>query len=113
MQEVIKLPNKTSPDSPVGGEERNREIGVYGEKKEYDYPLLDHTEIGEKFDLFDFDSGSKITGSKFVYFKNEAALLELALCSWAMQKVASRGYAPLTTPEIVHSSLLEGCGFAP
>ena len=49
-----------------------------------DFEAVDHLVLGEKYDLFDFDNAAKITGSKFVYFKNEAALLELALCNWAI-----------------------------
>ena len=59
-----------------------------------------HLEIGHMFDLLDFANASKLTGSKFVFLKNEAAILELALCNWAMNKVTKRGYVPITTPDI-------------
>jgi seryl-tRNA synthetase len=36
----------------------------------------------------DFENASKLTGNKFVFLKNEAALLEMALCSWALNFVA-------------------------
>ena len=57
-------------------------------------------EIGHTFDLLDFANASKLTGSKFVFLKNEAAMLELALCNWAMNKVMKRGFTPVTTPDI-------------
>ena len=59
-----------------------------------------HLEIGQKFDLLDFASASKLTGSKFVFLKNEAAILELALCNWAMNLVAKKGYTAVSTPDI-------------
>ena len=49
--------------------------------------MKSHLEIGEEFDLFDFKSASKLAGSKFVYLKNEAALLELALINWVLNFV--------------------------
>lgn len=52
------------------------------------------------FDLMDFANASKLTGSKFVFLKNEAAMLELALVNWAMTKVAKKGFTPITTPDI-------------
>jgi len=52
------------------------------------------------FDLMDFANASKLTGSKFVFLKNEAAMLELALVNWAMTKVAKKGFTPFTTPDI-------------
>ena len=47
-----------------------------------------HTEIAAKFDLVDFINASKLTGNKFVFLKNEAAQLELALSNWAFNFVA-------------------------
>lgn len=48
-------------------------------------------EIGKKYDLFDFENGTKITGSKFVILKNQAAILELALINWAIDYVRKKG----------------------
>jgi seryl-tRNA synthetase len=46
--------------------------------------------------------------------KNEAAMLELALCNWAMQYVARKGnFTPVTTPDIARQSVVEACGFQP
>ncbi len=60
-----------------------------------------HLEIAEKFDLLDFCNASKLTGSKFVFLKNEAAMLELGLVNWALQLVARKSdWTPVTTPDI-------------
>lgn len=72
-----------------------------------------HLEIGEKFDLLDFHNASKLTGSKFVFLKNEAALMELALVNWALSFVAKKGFTPMTTPDIAKVNVVEGCGFQP
>jgi seryl-tRNA synthetase len=37
-------------------------------------------------------------GEKFYYLKNEAALLELALVNWSIQKLVSKGFTPILTP---------------
>ena len=50
---------------------------------------------------------------RFVYLRRAAALLELALCNYAMQKVASKGFMPMTTPDLVRESVLVKCGFQP
>jgi seryl-tRNA synthetase len=63
--------------------------------------------------LFDFDSGAKITSSKFVILKNEAAILELALTNWAIDYVRKRGYTFQITPDVCKTSIIEGCGFMP
>lgn len=61
----------------------------------------------------DFINASKLTGNKFVFFKNEAAQLELALCNWAFNLVAKKGYTPVTTPDLARSTIVEACGFQP
>lgn len=40
-------------------------------------------------------------------------MLEMALVNWTLSEVMKRGYTPLTTPEIVRSSIVEKCGFQP
>ena len=115
VEHALKLPNKTHVDSPVGGEEQNVEITKGGPPitTSENAKVFSHLEIGQKFDLLDFASASKLTGSKFVFLKNEAALLEMALCNWAMNLVAKRGYTPISTPDIARQSVVEACGFQP
>jgi seryl-tRNA synthetase len=101
VREALKLPNKTHLDTPIGGEENNkviRTVNGYVSKTK-----LSHIEIAEKFDLLDFGNASKLTGNKFVFLKNEAALLEMALSNWALNLVAKKGYEPMTTPDIARS----------
>lgn len=40
-------------------------------------------------------------------------MLEMGLVNWAVSEVMKRGFLPLTTPEIVRSSVVEKCGFQP
>lgn len=63
--------------------------------------------------LVDFDNAALVTGSKFYYLRNAAALLEMALVNYAFQKVASRGFTPIMTPDLVREGVLEKCGFRP
>ena len=85
-------------DSPVGDESKNRVEYEWGTPKNSD---VGHLYIADRFDLLDFQSGSKITGNKFVFLKNQAALLELALINYAVQLVSKRGdFKPVLTPDI-------------
>ena len=73
----------------------------------------DHLQLGQELDCIDFDTAAEVSGSKFVYLKRAAALLELALVNYAMQKVVGRGFVPMMTPDLVKESVLEKCGFQP
>jgi seryl-tRNA synthetase len=110
LSAVLKIPNLTHPDSPIGPESNANVIKTIGEPKGNNN---DHLEIGKRFDLFDFDNGTKITGSKFVILKNEGALLEQALINWAIDNIRKRGYTFIITPDIAKNTIIEGCGFNP
>ena len=97
-------------DSPVGDESKNQVVETYGECRK---SVVSHLDIGERFDLLDFANASKLTGSKFVFLKNEAAMLEMALTNYAMAKVSSRGFEAVITPDIAKQQVVEACGFQP
>lgn len=96
------------------GSELNNKVVRTNSEKYKSHNKKSHLEIGEHFDLFDFQSASKLTGNKFVFLKNEAAILELALINYAMNKVAKKpGFIPVTTPDLARANVLEACGFQP
>ena len=74
-ERLLGLPNLVHPDAPVGGEEKFRELRRVGEPRSFDFEPLDHLELGRRLDLLDFESGTKVTGQKFYFLKNEAVLL--------------------------------------
>ncbi|KAK6139557.1 hypothetical protein DH2020_026703 [Rehmannia glutinosa] len=113
QQEAQSVPNMTHPDVPVGGEDCSAVRKLVGKPKEFSFSIKDHVQLGKDLDLFDFDAAAEVSGSKFYYLKNEAVMLELALVNWAVSEVMKRGFTPLTTPEIVRSSVVEKCGFQP
>lgn len=113
MSETFKLPNRTHHEVPIGDESKSELLFTKEKKPTFDFEPKTHLELGEQHDLFDFDNGAKLTGSKFVFFKNQAALLEMALINWAISKAVSKGFTPITTPDVTRTDVLEGCGFQP
>ena len=108
------IPNLTHPEAPAGGEEAS--IDVRRGKTAiptFDFQPLDHVALGEKHDLFDFEAGSKVAGHGFLFSKNDAVLLELALQRYAVEILARRGFTLTTTPDLARDSILEGTGFMP
>ncbi|XP_024169037.1 serine--tRNA ligase, chloroplastic/mitochondrial isoform X1 [Rosa chinensis] len=113
QQEAQCIPNMTHPDVPIGGEDSSTIRKMVGIPREFNFPAKDHLQLGKDLDLFDFDAASEVSGSKFYYLKNEAVMLEMGLINWTLLEVMKRGFTPLTTPEIVRSSVVEKCGFQP
>lgn len=108
------LPNLTHPDVPDGGEHDANELG-FGKtpKPEMDFEALDHLELGEKHDMFDFEGGARVAGSGFYFLRNAAVRLDLALQQFAISFLGDRGFTPVTTPDVALTSVLQGTGFNP
>lgn len=111
---MLTIPNLLAEDSPFGeSDTENLLLRSYLSPKEFDFLPKDHVEIGKALDLVDFDSGSKVTGPKFYFLKNEAVQLESALKLFALKLATEMGYTPLLTPDLAKRSILTGTGFNP
>ncbi|KAJ0025684.1 hypothetical protein Pint_08380 [Pistacia integerrima] len=113
QQEAQCIPNMTHPDVPIGGEDCSTIRKMVGSPYELNFPVKDHLQLGKELDILEFDAAAEVSGSKFYYLKNEAVMLEMALVNWTLSEVMKRGFTPLTTPELVRSSVVEKCGFQP
>jgi seryl-tRNA synthetase len=108
------IPNMTHPDAPVGktGDD-NKVIRVFGEKPQFSFKPKDHVDLIQLLDLADLEAGSRVTGQRFYFLKNEGALLELALIQYAMSTLVREGFTPIITPDLARNTVLEGIGFLP
>ena len=112
--EARKIPNMAHPDAPIGkGEENNREVRQAGKAREFDFEPRDHVKLGQDLDIVDFESGTKVSGTKFYYLKNEGVFLELGLIRYALDILIKKGFTPYITPDIAKEEILEGTGFNP
>jgi seryl-tRNA synthetase len=112
--EARKIPNMAHPDAPLGKEDKdNLEIKRVGEPKSFDFLPADHVKLGQDLDIIDFDSATKVAGTKFYYLKNEGVFLELALVRYALDILVKRGFTPFMTPDVAREEILEGIGFNP
>jgi seryl-tRNA synthetase len=112
-REARLIPNHTHPDVPIGEESEARLIRTFGPESHESKRSKDHLSICEELDLADFDAARVVSGSKFVYLKNEAARMELALSSWAMDEAMRLGFTPVSCPDLVRDEIVDSCGFAP
>jgi seryl-tRNA synthetase len=112
--EARRIPNMAHPEVPPGKEDKdNLEVKRVGEPGVFDFTPADHVKLGQDLDIIDFDSGTKVSGTKFYYLKNEGVFLELGLVRYALDILARRGFTPFITPDIAREEILEGIGFNP
>ena len=104
------VPNIIFDDVPLGGEEDSVEVKHWGEKSTKGQ---DHLDYAMSRNWIDFERGAKVAGAKFYYLKNELVLLEQALIQYALNKLYSKNFIPMSTPDMVSSKVLEGTGFNP
>ena len=111
----LELPNLLDESVPKGKDENdNLEIRNWGEPKEFNFEPKDHTELGEKNGLIDFESASKISGSRFAVMSNDYALLHRALIHFMLDvQTNENGYIEHYVPSIVKSESLVGTGQLP
>lgn len=109
------IPNLTHPDAPIGADDTaNTEIS-FGKTPipQFDFQPKDHLELGKLHDLIDFESGARVAGAGFYFLRKDAVLLDLALQQFAVTELSSRGFVPISTPDVAHSQILHGIGFMP
>ena len=112
--EGAKIPNMAHPEAPRGKEDKdNLEIKRVGEPTVFAFEPKDHVQLGQDLDLIDFDTATRVSGTKFYYLKNEAVLLEMALVRYALDILRKKGFTLFTTPDIAKTEILEGIGFNP
>jgi seryl-tRNA synthetase len=113
-EEMLKIPNMTHPDSPIGKDDtENVELRRVGEIPAFDFEPKDHVELGESLGIIDFEAGTKVAGSKFYFLRGDAVLLELGLVRYALDMLIERGYEPTITPDLARDEALVGTGFIP
>ena len=111
---LLQIPNMTHPDAPVGTDAAaNKVISTSGEPQTFDFKPRDHVALCEALDLADFEAGTRVSGQKFYFLKNEGALLEVALVQYAMRTCVDAGFTPIITPDLARAEVLEGIGFLP
>ncbi|HPO03212.1 MAG TPA: serine--tRNA ligase [Treponemataceae bacterium] len=109
-----QIPNMAHPDAPVGKEDKdNTEVKRVGTPTAFSFEAKDHVQLGEELDLIDFEAGTKVSGVKFYYLKNEAVFLEQALIMYAMNLLRKHGFTPFITPDVAKEEILYGIGFNP
>lgn len=106
LRGIGNILDKTVPKGKDDSE--NVPLKHVGKKPTFNFPVRDHIEIGQICDLFEFDTASKVAGARFVYFKNEAAVLDMALQRYAVDKLIKAGFSMHWPPFMLNRAALEG-----
>jgi len=98
---LLRVPNIPYADAPVGPDESfNAVIRTEGEPPQFDFEPRDHVALIEKNDWADLSGVTQVSGSRTYCLKGALALLETKLMAWALEKIATAGFTPITVPAI-------------
>ena len=111
---LMSVPNLPHESVPVGSDETgNVEVRRWGTPRQFDFELKDHVDLGAALGL-DFETGAKLSGSRFSFLKGKIAKLHRALAQFMLDtQTEQHGYTECYTPYIVNREVLEGTGQLP
>lgn len=112
---LLSIPNIPHESVPIGDtEDENVEIRKWGEVKEFSYEAKAHWDLADELGILDFERASKVTGSRFVFYKGLGARLERALINFMMDyHQEQHGYEEILPPYIVNRDSMTGTGQLP
>ncbi|UXH76945.1 serine--tRNA ligase [Roseateles amylovorans] len=111
---LMSVPNLPHDSVPVGADEAgNVELRRWGTPRTLDFSPRDHVDLGAPLGL-DFETGAKLSGSRFTFMKGPIARLHRALAQFMLDmQTQEHGYTECYTPYIVNREVLEGTGQLP
>ena len=112
---IMGIPNLLHDSVPVGkNEDDNVEIRRWGEPRSFDFTVKDHVDLGAVNSWLDFETASKLTGSRYVVMHGQMAKLHRALTQFMLDvHTTEHGYTEVYVPYIVNSDSLRGTGQLP
>jgi len=112
---MLSIPNIPHESVPVGEDEDDNVLDrEWGDVPQFDFEAKPHWDIADQLGILDFERASKVTGSRFVFYKNLGARLERALMSFMMDIHADEhGYEEMLPPYMINSTSMTGTGQLP
>ncbi|WP_337896970.1 serine--tRNA ligase [Mesomycoplasma ovipneumoniae] len=113
-QKILEVPNLPDDSVPFGNSELdNQVIYHWGQPKKIDPKIKPHYEFGKSKDILDFKRAVKISGNRFVIYKNLAAKLVRALINFMIDTHVNSGYQEIVPNTLVLENSLYGTGQLP
>ena len=112
---MLTIPNIPHPSVPIGDtDEDNVEVRKFGTPTSFDFEAKAHWDIGEGLGILDFETGAKVSGSRFTFYKGLGARLERSLISFYLDTHTTKnGYEEVLPPYLVLRESMVGTGQLP
>jgi seryl-tRNA synthetase len=113
-KKLVELPNLPHVSVPKGNTDADNEI-VYeeGVLPQLADDAVPHWELASKYEIIDFDLGSKVTGAGFPFYRGKGARLQRALINFFLDEALEAGYLEYQPPLLVNEDSGYGTGQLP
>ena len=111
LYQIPNVPHTTVPNGQT--DEDNEEVYREGEVPTLHDGSKPHWELASKYDIIDFELGTKITGAGFPVYKGKGARLQRALINYFLDKNTAAGYNEIQVPHLVNEASGKGTGQLP
>ncbi|MCB9297852.1 MAG: serine--tRNA ligase [Lewinellaceae bacterium] len=114
-EQLYKVPNIPHESVPAGSTEEDNEVfrPWPGELPKLPEGALPHWELAQKYNIFDLDLGTKITGSGFPLYRGKGARLQRALIAFFLDEAVKAGYEEIIPPLLVNEDTARATGQLP
>ena len=113
-EEIVKVPNVPHKlVAPGKSEQDNVKVSEGGSIPTLPKDALPHWELAKKYDIIDFELGTKLTGAGFPVYKGKGAKLQRALISFFLDEAEKAGFSEVLPPIIVNEDSGFGTGQLP
>jgi seryl-tRNA synthetase len=106
---LLKLPNLLEDSVPLGKDANdNVTIKTWGTPPPFSFPIKNHIDLALALGQIDMERAGKVSGARFFYLKNDVAMLDMALMSFAIEELSQKGYTPVIPPYLMSREAYEG-----
>ena len=113
-EKIVLLPNLPHQSVPAGKTpEDNEVVNEGGTKPTLFEGAKPHWELIREYDIIDFETGARITGSGFPLYKGQGAKLQRALVQYFLDYNTAAGYTEYAPPLMVNETSAYGTGQLP
>jgi len=111
---LVELPNIPHPSVPAGkSDQDNEKVYEEGSIPELDSDAVPHWDLAAKYEIIDFDLGSKVTGAGFPFYRGKGARLQRALINFFLDRAIEAGYLEYQPPLLINEASGYGTGQLP
>lgn len=111
---MLQIPNVPDISVPEGEtDEENLEIRRWGEARKFDFEPKDHITLMKDLDLLDLERGSKVSGFRGYFLKNDAVMLVFSIWKFVFDEFIKKGFTPFIAPVMTKPENFVGTGWLP